>query len=84
MPVIAWYMILNNHNQIHFWLTYRSVAIAFGAAAAVAMVAVVFADADRPVVRYARSNGDDEAITSEPSEERDDRRPVPTWSADPQ
>ncbi|MDF2731779.1 MAG: hypothetical protein K0S92_404 [Desertimonas sp.] len=71
VPVIAWYMVLNNHNQIHFWLTYRSVAIAFGAVATVAIVAVTTYDDERPVARYAQRNGDDEAITSEPPEEQD-------------
>jgi hypothetical protein len=71
VPVIAWYMILNNHNQIHFWLTYRSVAIAFGALVTVAVVALVTADDDQPGPRYAVPNGDDEAITSEPPEEQD-------------
>jgi hypothetical protein len=71
VPVIAWYMILNNHSQVHFWMTYRSVAIAFGAVAAVAVVAVTTADDDRRAVRYAGGNGDDEAITSEPPEEQD-------------
>ena len=64
-------MVLNNHNQIHFWLTYRSVAIAFGAVATVAIVAVTTYGDERPVARYAQRNGDDEAITSEPPEEQD-------------
>jgi hypothetical protein len=80
VPVMAWYMILNNHNQIHFWLTYRSVAIAFGALATVALVAAVTADEDRPVARYAGGNGDDEAITSELPEEQDvTPRAIPRW-----
>ena len=64
-------MLLNNHNQIHFWLTYRSVAIAFGAVATVAIVAATTSADERPVARYAHRNGDDEAITSEPPEEQD-------------
>jgi hypothetical protein len=71
VPVMAWYMILNNHNQIHFWLTYRSVAIAFGALATVAVVALVTGDDDHAGDRYAVANGDDEAITSEPPEKQD-------------
>ena len=74
LPVIAWFTILSNHNQIHFWLTYRSVAIAFGAAAGVATVgaaAIATHGDDRSAARYAHANGDDEAITSEPSEEQD-------------
>jgi hypothetical protein len=74
LPVIAWFTILSNHNQIHFWLTYRSVAIAFGAVVAVAIVGVTavatYGD-DRLAARYAQGNGDDEAITSEPPEEPD-------------
>jgi 4-amino-4-deoxy-L-arabinose transferase-like glycosyltransferase len=71
LPVIAWYVILNNHNQIHMWLTYRSLAIAFGAVAALVAVAVATAADDRRADRYAGDNGVDEAITSEPSEEQD-------------
>jgi hypothetical protein len=71
VPVIAWYVILNNHNQIHFWLTYRSLAIAFGALVTVAVVSLVTVDDDQPGPRYAVANGDDEAITSEPPEEQD-------------
>jgi hypothetical protein len=70
-PVVAWYVILDNHNQIHYWLTYRSVAIAFGAFATVALVAATTAADDRRAARYADGNGDDEAITSEPPEEQD-------------
>jgi hypothetical protein len=71
LPVISWFVALNNHNQIHFWLTYRSVAIAFGAVTAVAVVAIATYGDDRSPVRYAVDNGDDEDITSEPSEEQD-------------
>ena len=70
-PVVVWYMLLNNHNQIHYWLTYRSVAIAFGAVATVAIVAATTSANERPVARYDHRNGDDEAITSEPPEEQD-------------
>ena len=31
VPVIGWYVVLNNHSQIHSWLVYRSLPIAFGA-----------------------------------------------------
>jgi hypothetical protein len=80
VPVIAWYVILDNHNQIHFWLTYRSVAIAFGAVAAGAIVAVTIAGDDLRSARYALGNGDDEAITSEPPEEQDDTPPtIASW-----
>jgi hypothetical protein len=53
LPVVAWFVVLNNHNQIHFWLTYRSVAIAFGAVVAVAVVALATHSDDRRVARYA-------------------------------
>ena len=53
LPVIAWFVVLNNHNQIHFWMTYRSVAIAFGAVVAIAIVAVATQSDDRRVARYA-------------------------------
>ena len=50
------------------------VAIAFGAVVAVAIVGVTavatYGD-ERPAIRYAQGNGDDEAITSEPPEEPD-------------
>lgn len=73
VPFAAWYVILNNHNQIHVWLTYRSVAVALGAVAAYAFV--VLADQSPPPggrsVATLAVNGDDEAITSEPSEEQD-------------
>ena len=36
VPFALWYVALNNHNQIHVWLTYRSVAVAVGALAAFA------------------------------------------------
>ena len=34
VPVIGWYLVLNNHSQIHAWLVYRSLPIAFGALSA--------------------------------------------------
>jgi hypothetical protein len=71
VPVFMWYVVLDNHNQIHMWLTYRSVAIAFGAVVALVAVAATTASGDRPPARYAGRNGDDEAITSEPPEEQD-------------
>jgi hypothetical protein len=71
VPVVAWYVILDNHNQIHFWQTYRSVAIAFGALVAVLIAAVATGRGDARSARYALSNGVDEAITSEPPEEQD-------------
>ena len=40
VPFAAWYVILNNHNQIHVWQTYRSVAVAIGTITAFACVGV--------------------------------------------
>ena len=40
VPVIGWYLVLNNHSQIHAWLVYRSLPIAFGALSAVAYAMV--------------------------------------------
>ena len=40
VPVIGWYIALNNHSQIHPLLVYRSLPIAFGAVAAVGYVAL--------------------------------------------
>jgi hypothetical protein len=77
IPFAAWYVILNNHNQIHVWLTYRSVAVALGAIAAFGYAALC----PRPPARIVASllaNGIDGAITPEPSEERD-----PTPVSDP-
>jgi hypothetical protein len=53
LPVVAWFVLLSNHNQIHFWLTYRSVAIAFGAVVTVVVVALATHNDDRRVARYA-------------------------------
>jgi hypothetical protein len=53
VPVVAWFVILNNHNQIHFWMTYRSVAIALGAVVAVVIAALATHSDDRRVARYA-------------------------------
>jgi hypothetical protein len=39
VPVVSWYLALNNHSQIHPQLVYRSLPIAFGAVAAVAYAA---------------------------------------------
>ncbi len=38
-PVVAWYLALSNHNQIHAWLTYRSIPLAFGALGVLLLVA---------------------------------------------
>jgi hypothetical protein len=43
----AWFVALNNHSQIHSWLTYRSLPIALGAMSALAYSAI--SSADRPV-----------------------------------
>jgi hypothetical protein len=43
VPVIGWYVVLNNHSQIHSWLVYRSLPIAFGALSALAYATVTIA-----------------------------------------
>lgn len=30
VPVAGWYLVSNNHSQIHSWLVYRSIPITFG------------------------------------------------------
>ncbi len=30
VPVVAWFLVLNNHTQIHEWLVYRALPLAFG------------------------------------------------------
>ena len=39
VPVVSWYLVLNNHSQIHPQLVYRSLPIAFGAVAALMVAA---------------------------------------------
>jgi len=39
VPVVSWYLALNNHSQIHPQLVYRSLPIAFGAVAALVVAA---------------------------------------------
>jgi len=39
VPVVSWYLVLNNHSQIHPQLVYRSLPIAFGAVAALVVAA---------------------------------------------
>ncbi len=38
VPVVGWYLVLNNHSQIHAWLVYRSLPLAAGGIAALAVV----------------------------------------------
>jgi hypothetical protein len=40
VPFVIWYFALSNHNQIHVWLTYRSIPLAFGALGALVLAAV--------------------------------------------
>jgi hypothetical protein len=71
VPFALWYVVLNNHNQIHVWQTYRSVAVAIGAIAAFAYVAVG-KESPRPLPAFVATLvgiGDDEAVTSDPSQE---------------
>lgn len=35
VPVAGWYLVSNNHSQIHSWLVYRSIPITFGGLLAV-------------------------------------------------
>jgi hypothetical protein len=67
VPFALWYVVLNNHNQIHVWQTYRSVAVAAGALAAFAFATL----RGRTSSITSMGNGVDGAITPEPSEERD-------------
>ena len=39
LPVAGWYVLLDNHSQIHYWLVYRSLPMALGAIAACAAIA---------------------------------------------
>ena len=39
VPFVSWYLALSNHNQIHVWMTYRSIPLAFGALAALVLAA---------------------------------------------
>ena len=50
VPVMSWYLALNNHSQIHPQLVYRSLPIAFGAVASLA-----YAGSRGPVRRAAGS-----------------------------
>jgi hypothetical protein len=62
IPVAAWYLVLNNHSQIHPRLVYRSLPIAFGAVAALADAALagrVGAPAIAPVEAADGRPGDD-------------------------
>ena len=74
MPFALWYVALDNHNQIHVWQTYRSVAVAAGALAAFAFGTLH----GRASSLASVGNGVDGDITPEPSEERD-----PTPVSDP-
>jgi hypothetical protein len=42
-PVLGWYVALNNHSQIHSWLVYRSLPVAFGGLSAVVLAAATTA-----------------------------------------
>jgi hypothetical protein len=39
VPVALWYVIANNHSQVHTWFTYRSVPVTIGASAALIVAA---------------------------------------------
>jgi hypothetical protein len=38
VPVVGWYLVLNNHSQIHAWMVYRSLPLAVGGVSALAYV----------------------------------------------
>jgi hypothetical protein len=38
VPVVGWYVVLNNHSQIHAWMVYRSLPLAAGGISALAYV----------------------------------------------
>jgi hypothetical protein len=40
VPVVGWYVVLSNHSQIHSWLVYRSLPLAFGALSALVYATV--------------------------------------------
>jgi hypothetical protein len=53
VPIVMWYLALSNHNQIHVWVTYRSIPLAFGALSALVFVA---ATASSPAREHASVN----------------------------
>jgi hypothetical protein len=68
-PVGLWYVALNNHVQLHFWQTYRSMAVAFGAVAAFVVAATSVEAGSRD--RFTPGPSVEAAISFEPSEEHD-------------
>jgi hypothetical protein len=78
-PFALWYVALDNHNQIHVWQTYRSVAVAAGALAAFAFATLHGGTSSLASM----GNGVDGAITPEPSEERDPTPHPPEGVSDP-
>lgn len=59
-PAMAWYLVLNNHSQIHPQLVYRSLPIAFGAVAALA-----YAASRGPIHHATRLEGHTDAIVAD-------------------
>ena len=61
LPVMSWYLALNNHSQIHPQLVYRSLPIAFGAVAALA-----YASSRGPIHDATRSSTPTDAMVADP------------------
>jgi hypothetical protein len=51
VPFVLWYLALSNHNQIHVWLTYRSIPLAFGALGALVLAAAAAPTRPAPSAR---------------------------------
>jgi hypothetical protein len=67
VPFALWYVVLNNHNQIHVWQTYRSVAVAAGALAAFACATL---RGDRPVGSRTDADRADEILAHRDADRR--------------
>lgn len=60
VPVVGWYLALNNHSQIHPQLVYRSLPVAFGAVASLGYVGLMMSRDRATQSRLART---DEVVT---------------------
>jgi hypothetical protein len=47
-PVLLWFVVVNNHTQIHSWLVYRSLALAFGGLCAIVVTRTSLSWRGRP------------------------------------
>jgi hypothetical protein len=71
VPVVGWYVVLNNHSQIHSWLVYRSLPIAFGALSALVYVTVTTAPEEAtPSSRMTGRAYDDSRLEARTVDER--------------